>query len=69
MVEDFREPQTFIEFDTIEELDEWFEEETEQIEEEIAFIEEPEEEFIEEEYLKKEAVGRNFLKPQERFNC
>jgi hypothetical protein len=65
MVEDFREPQTFIEFDTIEELDEWFEEETEQIEEEIAFIEEPEEEFIEE-IFEEEAVEEIF-EAQERI--
>ena len=47
LVEDFREPETFIELETIEELEEWFEEETRR-EEEVAILEDPEEEFIEE---------------------
>ena len=47
LVEDYAEPNTFIELETIEELEEWFEEET-RMEEELAFTEEPEEEFIEE---------------------
>lgn len=47
LVEDFREPETFIELETIEDLEEWFEEET-RMEEEITNLEEPEEEFIEE---------------------
>ena len=47
LVEDYSEPDTFIELETIEELEEWFEEET-RIEEELANLEEPEEEFIEE---------------------
>ena len=48
--EDFRhEEELFTEtFDTIEELDEWFEEETQELlEEEIANLDEPEEEYIE----------------------
>ena len=49
LVEDYSEPETFIEFNSIEELDEWFEEETqERLEEEMANLDEPEEEFIEE---------------------
>ncbi len=47
LVEDYTEPETFIELETIEELEEWFEEET-AMEEELAFTEEPEEELIEE---------------------
>ena len=47
LVEDYSEPDTFIELETIEELEEWFEEET-RIEEELANLEEPEEEFMEE---------------------
>jgi hypothetical protein len=50
LVEDYSEPETFIEFNSIEELDEWFEEETQEEErlEEMANLDEPEEEFIEE---------------------
>lgn len=47
LVEEFREPETFIEFDTIEELEEWFEEET-TMEEELASAEEQEEELVDE---------------------
>ena len=47
LVEDYREPETFIELETIDQLEEWFEEETRR-EEEIAILEEPEEEFLEE---------------------
>jgi hypothetical protein len=47
LVEDYSEPDTFIEFETIEQLEEWFEEET-TMEEELANLEAPEEEFIEE---------------------
>ena len=65
LVEDYSEPETFIEFETIEQLEEWFEEETEQIEEEIARIEEPEEEFIEE-IFEEEAVEEIF-EAQERI--
>ena len=49
LVEDYSEPETFIEFNSVEELEEWFEEETqERLEEEMANLDEPEEEFIEE---------------------
>jgi len=65
LVEDYSEPETFIEFETIEQLEEWFEEETEQMEEEIARIEEPEEEFIEE-IFEEEAVEEIF-EAQERI--
>lgn len=52
LVEDFREPETFIELETIEQLEEWFEEETQHHEERheeeaLAITEEPEEEFNE----------------------
>ena len=52
LVEDFREPETFIELETIEQLEEWFEEETQHHEERheeeaLAIAEEPEEEFNE----------------------
>ena len=58
LVEDFREPETFIEFDTIEELEEWFNEETdedfeERIEEELADLDEPQEEIFEEEVVEE----------------
>ena len=58
LVEDYREPVTFIEFDTVEQLEEWFEEET-RMEEELAYAEEPEEEFIEE-VFEEEAVEEVF---------
>ena len=64
LVEDYREPSTFIELETIEQLDEWFEEETEHHEEsfeeeEFAYAEEPEEEFLEE-LFEEEAVEEIF---------
>ena len=65
LVEDYSEPETFIEFETIEQLEEWFEEETEQMEEEIARIEEPEEEFIEE--IFEEEVVEEIFEAQERI--
>jgi len=58
LVEDYAEPNTFIELETIEELEEWFEEET-RMEEELAYAEEPEEEFIEE-VFEEEAVEEVF---------
>jgi len=64
LVDDFREPETFIELETIEELEEWFEEETRR-EEEIAILEEPEEEFIEE-IFEEEAVEEIFEEIEER---
>lgn len=66
LVEDYSEPETFIEFNSIEELDEWFEEETqERLEEEIANLDEPEEEFIEE-IFEEEAVEEIFEEIEER---
>ena len=70
LVEDYSEPTTFIELETIEQLEEWFEEETnehfeERIEEELATLEEPEEEFIEE-IFEEEAVEEIF-EAQERI--
>ncbi len=64
LVEDYAEPNTFIELETIEELEEWFEEET-RMEEELANLEEPEEEFIEEIY-EEEAVEEIFEAIEER---
>ena len=58
LVEDYREPERFIELETIEELEEWFEEET-SMEEELAYAEEPEEEFLEE-VFEEEAVEEVF---------
>jgi len=65
LVEDFREPETFIELETIEELEEWFEEETRR-EEEVAILEDPEEEFIEE-IFEEEAVEEVFEAIEERL--
>ena len=66
LVEDYSEPETFIEFNSIEELDEWFEEETqERLEEEMANLDEPEEEFIEE-IFEEEAVEEIFEEIEER---
>jgi len=64
LVEDYREPSTFIELETVEQLDEWFEEENEHHEEmfeeeELAYAEEPEEEFLEE-LFEEEAVEEIF---------
>ena len=58
LVEDFAEPETFIELETVEQLEEWFEEET-RMEEELAYAEEPEEEFLEE-VFEEEAVEEVF---------
>ena len=70
LVEDYREPETFIEFNSIEELEEWFEEEThqeeERMEEEMAELDEPEEEFIEE-IFEEEAVEEIFEAIEERM--
>jgi len=71
LVEDYREPETFIEFETIEELEEWFDEETnenieERIEEELADLDEPEEEFIEE-IFEEEVVEEVFESIEERI--
>ena len=71
LVEDYSEPETFIEFETIEELEEWFDEETnenveERIEEELANLDEPEEEFIEE-IFEEEVVEEVFEAIEERI--
>ena len=70
LVEDYSEPETFIEFNNIEELEEWFEEEThqeeERMEEEMAELDEPEEEFIEE-IFEEEAVEEIFEAIEERM--
>ena len=71
LVEDFSEPETFIEFNTIEELEEWFDEETnerfeERVEEEFADLDEPEEEFIEE-IFEEEVVEEIFEAIEERI--
>jgi len=63
LVEDFREPETFIELETVEQLEEWFEEET-RMEEELAYAEEPEEEFLEE-VFEEEAVEEVFEEIEE----
>ena len=54
LVEDYAEPNTFIELETIEELEEWFEEET-TVEEELAYAEEQEEERMDELIEEEEA--------------
>jgi len=69
LVENFREPETFIELETIEDLEEWFEEETEhleEMEEEFVLEDEPEEEFIEE-IFEEEAVEEIFESIEERM--
>jgi len=80
LIEDYSEPEIFIEFNSIAELDEWFEEETElqeelaeaeeeiqEIFEEIANLEEaPEEEFIEQ-IFEEEAVEEVFEAIEERL--
>ena len=70
LVEDYSEPETFIEFNNVEELEEWFEEETrhqeEMHEEEFADLDEPEEEFIEE-IFEEEAVEEVFEAIEERM--
>ena len=63
LVEDFTEPETFIELETVEQLEEWFEEET-RMEEELAYAEEPEEEFLEE-VFEEEAVEEVFEEIEE----
>ena len=70
LVEDYSEPETFIEFNSVEELEEWFEEETQQeeerMEEELAELDEPEEEFIEE-IFEEEVVEEVFEAIEERM--
>ena len=71
LVEDFREPSTFVEFETIEELEERLEEETnerfeERHEEEFVELDDPEEEFIEE-IFEEEAVEEIFEAIEERL--
>ena len=71
LVEDYSEPETFIEFETIEQLEEWFDEETnehfeEGDEEEFATLDEPEEEFIEE-IFEEEVVEDIFEAIEERM--
>ena len=71
LVEDFREPETFIEFDTIEELEEWFDEETNEIfeernEEELVDFDEPQENFVEE-VFSEEVVEEVFEAIEERM--
>jgi len=71
LVEDFREPSTFVEFETIEELEERLEEETnerfeERHEEEFVELDDPEEEFIEE-IFEEEAVEEIFEAIEERI--
>ena len=70
LVEDYSEPETFIEFNNIDELEEWFEEETnerfeERPEEEFVLEDEPEEEFLEE-IFEEEAVEEIFEEIEER---
>jgi len=65
LVEDYAEPNTFIELETIEELEEWFEEET-RMEEEFTHAEEPEEEHVEE-IFEEEAVEEVFEAIEERM--
>jgi len=69
LVEDYSEPETFIEFNSIEELEEWFDEETnehfeERIEEEFVNLDEPEEEFLEE-IFEEETVEEVFEEIEE----
>ena len=66
LVEDYSEPDTFIEFENIEQLEEWFEEETNGREEEFAELEEPEQEFIEE-VFEEEVVEEVFEQIEERL--
>jgi hypothetical protein len=65
LVEDYSEPDTFIEFETVEQLEEWFEEET-TMEEELANLEAPEEEFIEE-IFEEDVVEEIFEDIEERM--
>ena len=69
LVEDYSEPNTFIEFNSVEDLEEWFEEETNEHhndthEERLADLDEPEEEFIEE-IFEEEAVEEVFEEIEE----
>ena len=69
LVEDYSEPNTFIEFNNVAELEEWFEEETnehreDRHEERLADLEDPEEEFIEE-IFEEEAVEEVFEEIEE----
>jgi hypothetical protein len=69
LIEDYSEPTTFIEFTSIDDLEEWFEEETNEnfeeiFEERIADLDEPEEEFIEE-IFEEEAVEEVFEEIEE----
>ena len=73
LVEDYEEVDAYIEFETVEELDEWYEEELAQVEEEELreellaeedIIEEPEEEFIEE-IFEEEVVEEIFEEIEE----
>jgi len=71
LVEDYAEPNTFIELETIEELEERLEEETnehfeERHEEEFVDLDDPEEEFIEE-IFEEEAVEEIFEAIEERI--
>ena len=71
-VEDFSEPENFLVINTIEELDDWFEEERgehheeHRDEEHVAHNDEPEEEFIEE-IFEEEAVEEVFEELEEAF--
>ena len=70
-VEDFAEPENFLVINTIEELDNWFEEETREMREEIrderiVDRDEPEEEFIEE-VFEEEVVEEVFEELEEVF--
>jgi hypothetical protein len=65
LVEDYSEPDTFIELETVDQLEEWFEEET-TMEEELANLESPEEEFIEE-IFEEDVVEEIFEDIEERM--
>jgi hypothetical protein len=65
LVEDYSEPDTFIELETVDQLEEWFEEET-TMEEELANLEAPEEEFIEE-IFEEDVVEEIFEDIEERM--
>jgi hypothetical protein len=65
LVEDYSEPDTFIELETVDQLEEWFEEET-TMKEELANLEAPEEEFIEE-IFEEDVVEEIFEDIEERM--
>ena len=74
LVEDYSEPETFIEFNSIDDLEEWFEEETnehfeETLEERLADLDEPEEIFEEEavEEIFEEIEERQEIMEEERI--